>query len=78
MNCRRRTTGKGELTLMAFRPDFVIPLLSKEGQARSAGVVCSKTRSDLIDAGEALLIDRYCSSLNRPPRFRFAKAPRLT
>jgi len=25
-----------------------------------------------------LLINRYCSSLNRPPRLRFAKAPRLT
>src|SRR5215471_17951783 len=44
------------------------PLLSKEGQARSAGVVCSKTRSYLIDAREALLINRYCSSLNRPPQ----------
>ena len=36
-----------------------IPLLSKEGQARSAGVVCSKMRSHLIDAREALLITRY-------------------
>jgi hypothetical protein len=45
-----------------------IPLLSKEGQARSAGVVCSKMRSHLIDAREALLINRYCSSLNRPPQ----------
>ena len=44
------------------------PLLSKEGQARSAGVVCSKMRSHLIDAREALLINRYCSSLNRPPQ----------
>ena len=44
------------------------PLLSKEGQARSAGVVCSKTRSHLLDAREALLINRYCSSLNRPPQ----------
>ena len=32
------------------------PLLSKEGQARSAGVVCSKSRSILIDAREALLL----------------------
>ena len=45
----------------------IIPLLSKEGQARSAGVVCSKMHSHLIDAREALLINRYCSSLNRPP-----------
>jgi hypothetical protein len=44
------------------------PLLSKEGQARSAGVVCSEMRSHLIDAREALLINRYCSSLNRPPQ----------
>jgi hypothetical protein len=44
------------------------PLLSKEGQPRSGGVVCSKRRSDLIDAREALLINRYCSSLNRPPQ----------
>ena len=27
---------------------------------------------------EALLINRYCSSLNRPPCLCFAKAPRLT
>src|SRR5262249_59373649 len=27
---------------------------------------------------EALFINRYCSSLNRPPRLCFAKAPRLT
>jgi hypothetical protein len=46
----------------------IIPLLSKEGQARSAGVVCSKMRSLLIDAREALLINRYCSPLNRPPQ----------
>ena len=45
-----------------------IPLLSKEGQALSAGVVCSKSRSHLIDAREALLINRYCSTLNRPPQ----------
>ena len=44
------------------------PLLSKEGRARSAGVVCSKPRSDLINAREALLINRYCSTLNRPPQ----------
>jgi hypothetical protein len=44
------------------------PLPGKEGQARSAGVVCSKTRSHLIDARVALLINRYCSSLNRPPQ----------
>ena len=44
------------------------PLLSKEGQARSAGVVCSKSRSYLIDAREAFLINRYCSPLNRPPQ----------
>src|SRR5215468_7790756 len=56
------------------------PLLSKEGQARSAGVArsvspigrniknCSKSRSYLIDAREALLINRYCSPLNRPPQ----------
>jgi hypothetical protein len=44
------------------------PLLSKEGQSRSAGVVCSKTRSHLIDVREALLINRYCSSVNRPPQ----------
>jgi hypothetical protein len=45
-----------------------IPLLSKDGQARSAGVVCSKSRSHLIDAREALLINRYGSTLNRPPQ----------
>ena len=50
---------------MCFCP---IPLLSKEGQARSAGVVCSKMRSHLIDAREALHINRYCSALNRPPQ----------
>src|SRR6476469_8405794 len=44
------------------------PLLSKEGQARSAGVVCSKLRSHLIDVREALIINRYCSPLNRPPQ----------
>jgi len=44
------------------------PLLSKEGKARSARVVCSQTRSDLIDAREALPVNRYCSSLNRPPQ----------
>jgi hypothetical protein len=32
------------------------PLLSKEGQPRSGGVVCSKSRSHLIDAREALLL----------------------
>jgi hypothetical protein len=32
-----------------------IPLLSKEGKARSAGVVCSKMRSHLIDVREAPL-----------------------
>src|SRR5215813_9914763 len=31
-----------------------------------------------VDARETLVINRYCSSLNRPPRPRFAKAPRLT
>ena len=45
-----------------------IPFLSKEGKARSAGVVCSKTRSYLIDGRKALLINRYCSPLNRPPQ----------
>src|SRR5215470_17290853 len=25
-----------------------------------------------------VVINRYCSALNRPPRLRFAKAPRLT
>jgi hypothetical protein len=44
------------------------PSLVKGGQARSAGVVCSKMRSHLIDAREALRINRYCSSLNRPPQ----------
>src|SRR5215467_11474956 len=44
------------------------PLLSKEGQPRSGGVVCSKMRSHLIDGREALLINRYCSTLNRPPQ----------
>jgi hypothetical protein len=44
------------------------PLLGKEGQARSAGVVCSKSRSHLIDAREAHRINRYCSALNRPPQ----------
>jgi hypothetical protein len=52
-----------------------IPLLSKEGQARSAEVVCSETRSHLIDAREALLINRYCSSLNRPPPFASRRHP---
>jgi hypothetical protein len=37
------------------------PSLSKEGQARSAGVVCSKTRSHLMDARGALLINRCAS-----------------
>ena len=47
-----------------------IPLLSKEGQARSVSPVgrnikkCSKSRNYLIDAREAHLINRYCSSLN--------------
>ena len=27
---------------------------------------------------EQYLINRYCSTLNRPPRLCFAKAPRLT
>jgi hypothetical protein len=35
---------------------------------RSGGVVCSKSRSYLIDAREALHIKRYCSALNRPPQ----------
>jgi hypothetical protein len=35
------------------------PLLSKEGMPRSGGVVCSKLRSHLINAREALLINRY-------------------
>jgi hypothetical protein len=34
---------------------YNIPLLSKEGKPRSGGVVCSKRRSHLIDAREALL-----------------------
>jgi hypothetical protein len=39
------------------------PLLSKEGQPRSGGVVCSKRRSHLIDVREALLVNPYCSPL---------------
>jgi len=48
-----------------------LPLLSKEGKARSAGVVCSKSRSILIDAREALLIKtvRYAAICKeRAPR----------
>jgi hypothetical protein len=57
------------------------PLLSKEGRARSAGVArsvspigrnikdCSKSREAApYNAREALLINRYCSPLNRPPQ----------
>ena len=55
------------------------PLLSKEGEPRSGGVVCSKLRSDLINAREALLINRYRSSLNRPPQPSLREGiPRLT
>ena len=61
--CRgsRRTTSHAclarySLEQMCFG---AIPLLSKEGQPRSGGVVCSKSRSNLIDAREALLINRY-------------------
>src|SRR5215467_1294242 len=53
------------------------PLLSKEGQPRSGGVVCSKMRSHLIDTREALHINRYFR-LNRPPQPRYARHPRLT
>jgi hypothetical protein len=35
---------------------------------RSGGVVCSKPQSHLIDARAALLMNRYRSSLNRPPQ----------
>jgi hypothetical protein len=65
---------KPELEIQAFGTMLMvvwfspIPLLSKEGQARSDGVVCSKSRSLLMDVREALLINRYCSSLNRPPQ----------
>jgi hypothetical protein len=34
------------------------------------GVVCSKTRSHLTDARKAILINRYCSSLNNYLMFR--------
>jgi hypothetical protein len=53
-----------------FERALRIPILSKEGKARSARVVCSKSRSHVIHAREALLIDRYCSSLNRYLMFR--------
>src|SRR5262249_33207956 len=45
-----------------------------------AGAVCSKSARSALptDIREALLINRYCSALNRPPRLRSAKAPRLT
>jgi hypothetical protein len=51
-----------------------LPLLSKEGKARSVSPTgrninnCSKSRSHLKDAREPLLINRYCSTLNRPPQ----------
>ena len=67
MFCSPRHGREGHVAQLFLRrkPDS---LLSKEGKARSAGVVCSKTRSHLIDGREALLINRYCSSLNRPPQ----------
>src|SRR5580765_7237410 len=55
-------------SMLTANSDYLGRLLSKEGQARSAGVVCSKPRSHLTDAREALLINRYCSALNRPPQ----------
>ena len=50
--------GGATTTSFATRLPFLdgIPLLSKEGQPRSGGVVCSKRRSHLIDAREALLL----------------------
>jgi hypothetical protein len=51
----------------------VFPSLVRR-EPRSGGVVCSKSRSYLIDAREALLINRYCSSLNRPSQPRCARA----
>src|SRR5262249_563542 len=51
--------------LMAGRLFFAfIPLLTKEGQRRSAGVVCSELRSHLIDIREALLINRCASRIS--------------
>ena len=43
-------------SMLTANSDYLGRLLSKEGQARSAGVVCSKSRSILIDGREALLI----------------------
>ena len=46
-----------------------IPLLSKEGSRAAAGwSVQSTAKRLLINAREALLINRYWSSLNRPPQ----------
>ena len=44
------------------------PKLGGVPSRSEGGAVCSKTRSDLMDFREALLINRYCSSLNRPPQ----------
>jgi hypothetical protein len=44
------------------------PSLVRRGGREAPGVVCSKPRSHLIDSREALLINRYCSTLNRPPQ----------
>src|SRR5215468_3992053 len=44
------------------------PSLVRRGGREAPGVVCSKSRSHLMDAREALLINRYCSTLNRPPQ----------
>jgi hypothetical protein len=44
------------------------PSLVRRGGREAPGVVCTKSRSILIDAREALLINRYCSTLNRPPQ----------
>ena len=57
------TSDKGFENLDAHQVWFrLIPLLSKEGNLRpkaQTGVICSKTK---------VPINRYCSSLNRPPQ----------
>jgi hypothetical protein len=50
-----------------FERALRIPL-SKEGKARSAGVVCSKSRSHLKLPAKRSFINRYYSSLIRPPQ----------
>src|SRR5215831_14385436 len=79
----RSTRGTRRNRFVLFRQDFFntdlrehgarrIPLLSKEGslrrRRRRGWSVQSPAKRLLIDAREAHLINRYCSSLNRPPQ----------